>query len=387
MYIPLAVTWIESRREAPRSQEGPTALLECIHQGPPHIDSLLCSWMISREERMKLGSQARVRLGTLPTPLHEAPRLRDALGGAKRCPRILLKRDDLTGMAFGGNKVRKLEFLVADAIGKGATCLVTGGAVQSNHARCTAAAARISGMGSALVLTTGDERPANQGNLLLDRLLGAQVRLVPEGMDVDSEMAKIAAELQAHGERPYVIPVGGSNAIGALGYVAAALELAEQLYVMGEAPSLLYYASGSRGTQAGLTLGAKLVSATYRLQGIAVSGGEPEKTARALHIANQAAATLGVQARLETDELVTDEGYIGAGYGLPTEKCLAAMTLLARHEAVFLDPVYSGKAMAGLINHIRSGLIDPAETVVFLHTGGTPALFALAEQIEEALHD
>lgn len=328
---------------------------------------------------MSLGSQPRIRLATLPTPLHEAPRLRDALGGAARCPRILIKRDDLTGLAFGGNKARKLEFLVADALRAGATWLITAGAAQSNHARMTAAAARLAGLGVSLVLTTKGSPPAEQGNLLLDRLLEADVRLYPPATDVDAAMAEVAAELRGRGERPYVIPVGGSNAVGTLGYVAATLEIVGQLAEQGMAPSGLYYANGSRGTQAGLALGAKIYSAPYRVRGIAVSPGDAEKRPRAIAIANEAAALLGVAARLADEDLPNDEGQIGAGYGIATPGCLEAIRLLARHEAIFLDPVYSGKAMAGLIADIRGGAIGPDETVIFLHTGGTPALFAQAE--------
>ena len=327
---------------------------------------------------MGIEAQPRIRLATLPTPLQEALRLRSALGGEARCPRLLIKRDDLTGLAFGGNKVRKLEFLVADALRQGATTLITAGAAQSNHARLTAAAARVAGLRAALVLTAKEERPEPAGNLLLDRLLGADVRLVREGEDVDAAMERVAGELRARGERPYVIPVGGSNALGALGYVAMALELAGQLFELGVAPSRLYYASGSRGTQAGLVLGAKLYGAGYRPCGIAVSGGEPEKTARAARIAGEAAALLGQHTgRLPTaDDFLTDQDYIGPGYGVATPECLEAIAMLARCEAIFLDPVYSGKALAGLIDHVRRGEVGPDETVVFLHTGGTPALFA-----------
>jgi len=338
---------------------------------------------------MPLESQPRVRLATLPTPLHEAPRLRSALGGPGRSPRILIKRDDLTGLAFGGNKARKLEFLVADALQEDATFLVTSGATQSNHARMTAAAARAAGLGAALVLTSKAEHPARQGNLLLDCLLGAEVHFISPNADPkiatgDEEaavVARVMAGLRDRGERPYLIPIGGSSAIGALGYVAGSLELVSQLFTMGGAPSRLYYASGSRGTQAGLALGARLYSAPYRLCGIAVSGGEPEKTERAMRIANEAAARLGVSCRVTAEELLTDQGYIGSGYGIPTPGCLEAITLLARQEGLFLDPVYTAKAMAGLIDHIRRGEIDPAETVVFLHTGGSPALFAYADQL------
>jgi len=323
-------------------------------------------------------AQPRVRLATLPTPLHEAPRLRRALGGEDRCPRILIKRDDLTGLAFGGNKARKLEFLVAEALQQGATRLITAGAAQSNHARMTAAAARIAGLEVSLVLTTPASPAAPQGNLLLDRLLGADIHFVPTGTSEDAVMAELADTQRAVGERPYVIPVGGSNAIGTFGYVAATLEIVEQLQALGLAPQHLYYANGSRGTQAGLVLGQKIFSAPYTIQGIAVSGGDDVKRPRAMQIANEASALLGSTLRLTDADLLNDDGQIGPGYGVPTPACLEAIDLLARHEAIFLDPVYSAKAMAGLIADIRQGQIAATESVIFLHTGGTPALFAHA---------
>jgi D-cysteine desulfhydrase family pyridoxal phosphate-dependent enzyme len=334
---------------------------------------------------MSLGSQPRLRLGTLPTPLHEAPRLRAALGGPGRCPRILVKRDDLTGLALGGNKVRKLEFIVGEALRDGATFLVTTGAAQSNYCRLTAAAARVAGMGAALVLGTTVDQPELQGNLLLDTLLGAELhffRMQPGRSAAAAARAEVGrvdevlAGLRARGERPCFAPVGGSTATGALGYVAASLELTAQLADAGESPSWLYYASGSRGTQAGLAVGARLYGAPYRLRGIAVSGGESEKRELARRIAGEAAARLGRDVRLEDDELITDEGYIGEGYGIPSPAAIEAIRLLARTEAIFLDPVYSAKAMAGLIDHVRRGILRPDETVVFLHTGGAPALFA-----------
>jgi D-cysteine desulfhydrase family pyridoxal phosphate-dependent enzyme len=330
---------------------------------------------------MSIGAQRRVHLASLPTPLEEAKNLRAALGGPERCPRILVKRDDLTGLAFGGNKVRKLEFLVADALAQGATVLVTAGAVQSNHARVTAAAARIAGLRAALVLAAEEPEPAVQGNLLLDRLLDAELHFVLPGESADERIADVMKDLRDRGEQPYLIPIGGSNAVGVLGYVSGTLETVMQLFVLSEAPSRLYYASGSRGTQAGLALGSKVYSAPYQLYGIAVSGGDPEKTGHAVQIANEAAAMLRVPARLTTAELLTDERYIGEGYGIPTAACLEAIRLLARNEGIFLDPVYSGKAMAGMIDHIRCGSISPSETVVFLHTGGSPALFAQVDQL------
>jgi D-cysteine desulfhydrase family pyridoxal phosphate-dependent enzyme len=328
----------------------------------------------------------RIPLATLPTPLQEAARLRDALGGPAECPRILIKRDDLTGLALGGNKARKLEFLIADALAQRATVVVTTGAAQSNHARMTAAAARVAGLDVSLVLTAETESPPVQGNLLLDRLFGATIHFVPLPTDPrlatsdqeDAKVAEVTADLTARGERPYVIPVGGSSGIGALGYLAATGELMGQLQALDDLPTRLYFASGSRGTQAGLTLGAKVFSAPYAVYGVAVSGGEEFKRERARRVAHQAAALAGLEMRITDEDLVTDQNYIGQGYGVPTPGCLEAIRLLARHEGILLDPVYTGKAMAALIDHVRRGVLDPTSTVVFLHTGGTPALFAHA---------
>ncbi|HLX45757.1 MAG TPA: D-cysteine desulfhydrase family protein [Bryobacteraceae bacterium] len=338
---------------------------------------------------MSIGSQSRFRLAALPTPLQELVNLRTALGGAEACPCILMKRDDLTGLALGGNKARKLEFLVGDAISQAATVLVTSGAVQSNHARMTASAARAAGMKAALVLTSDHEHPPVQGNLLLDKLLGAEIHFIPANTDPrlatgDQEAIKIAQvveDLRQRGERPYLIPVGGSSSVGALGYVAGTLELVSQLFDMRKAPNRLYYANGSRGTQAGLVLGAKLHGAPYKIHGIAVSGGEPEKTGRALRIANGAAELLGVADRVSAEDFLNDESYIGPGYGIATPECLEAIHLLARAEGILLDPVYTGKAMAGMIDHIRRGVIAPDSTIIFLHTGGAPALFAHADRL------
>ena len=328
----------------------------------------------------------RVALATLPTPLTEAPGLRKALGGAARCPRILLKRDDLTGLALGGNKARKLEFLIGDAQRQGATTVVTTGAVQSNHARMTAAAARVAGLGVTLVLTTREPDPPCQGNYLLDRLFGARVHLISAGPDPklavapdeEAQVRAVVDELRANGERPYVIPVGGSSGVGALGYAAGTRELVDQLGAMACAPTRLYYASGSRGTQAGLELGSRLFSPPYRLCGIAVSGGEDEKRSRAARVATEAAALLGLDVVVTPGELATNQDHIGEGYGIPTAAGLEAIRLLAVGDGVLLDPTYTAKAMAALIADVRSGSIAPGETIVFLHTGGVPALFAHA---------
>jgi D-cysteine desulfhydrase family pyridoxal phosphate-dependent enzyme len=328
----------------------------------------------------------RVPLATLPTPLHDAVRLRTALGGDRRCPRVIFKRDDLTGLALGGNKARKLEFLIADARRRGATSVVTTGAVQSNHARMTAAAARAAGLGVTLVLTTREPAPAYQGNFLLDRLFGATIHLIAAGPDPriavapdeEQRVSDVVEEMKRRGERPYVIPVGGSSGVGALGYAAGTLEIVEQLKDRNLKPSRLYYASGSRGTQAGLELGARLFAAPYRLCGVAVSGGEDEKRVRAARIANEAAALLESHVRITPEELVTDQEHIGEGYGISTREGLDAIRLVAEHEGILLDPVYTAKAVAALISDVRAGGISPDETIMFLHTGGVPALFAHA---------
>lgn len=241
-----------------------------------------------------------------------------------------------------------------------------------------------------LVLTTTTDPPELSGNLLLDRLYGAEVRLVPSldpmvavGND-EPVVAEVVAEETRAGRKPYVIPVGGSSAVGVFGYVSGSAELVDQLAESESVsptptgaggPSRLYYASGSRGTQAGLTLGAKLCGAPYRVYGVAVSGGEPEKIERAKRIANEAAARLGLPERLELSDLVTDQTFIGEGYGIPTPAGLEAIRLLATSEAILLDPCYTSKAMAALIDHVRSGELAPSDCVVFLHTGGMPALF------------
>src|SRR5580704_14330153 len=295
---------------------------------------------------VSIGSQPRFRLAALPTPLQELHNLRRELGGKERSPRILMKRDDLTGLAFGGNKARKLEFLVGDALREDATVLVTSGAAQSNHARMTAAAARAAGLKIALVLTKNSECPVVQGNLFLDKLFGAEIHWIDEnpnplfatGAEEAARIAEVMADLERRGERPYLIPIGGSSPMGSFGYVTGTLELVTQLFQNGESPSRLYFANGSRGTQAGLALGAEMYSAPYRIYGIAVSGGEPEKTQRAIRIAGEAGEILGVSSKVSAADLLNDEAYIGPGYGVLTPGGLEAIHLLARHEGIFLDP-------------------------------------------------
>lgn len=329
---------------------------------------------------MGLSAHPRFRLAALPTPLQHAERLTAELGG----PKIYLKRDDLTGLAMGGNKTRKLEYLVADALAKGATHLITVGAAQSNHARQTAAAARLAGLGCHLVLNAADPEPDVQGNLLLDKLLGATVHIVGTGADRRAKVDEVAADLTDEGGVPYPIPVGGSNGIGALGYVAAMLELAEQLWRQDIAPKAMYFAAGSGGTQGGIVLGARVHGLDFALNGVLVEGKSADGIDRAVEVGGWAADELGVSAP-PREMYLADDGHVGEGYGIPTEEGIEAIRLLARTEAVLLDPVYTSKAFAGMVADVRAGVYSPDDSIVFLHTGGSPALFAQRDLLSAAL--
>lgn len=318
----------------------------------------------------------RFPLALLPTPLVEAPRLSKALGG----PRLFIKRDDLTGFGFGGNKVRGLEYYLADALEQEAEVIVTGAGPQSNHVRATAAAARVAGL--EVVAVMHGSRPAStQGNLLLDELLGVELRFTnePDRARVDMLIEATAEELRRAGRRPYVIPRGGASALGALGYVEFVRELNSQLQALGVTPTCLVLATGACGTQAGLLAGTKIYGAPYRLLGITVSRPVAECVERITRLACEAARLAGCKIELRAEEIIIRDGFIGPGYGIPTPEGIAAIRLAARTEGIFLDPTYTGKGMAGLIGEFRSGRIGQDETVVFLHTGGEPGLFAHPE--------
>ncbi|MFQ5408728.1 MAG: D-cysteine desulfhydrase family protein [Anaerolineales bacterium] len=318
----------------------------------------------------------RYPLGIFPTPLVEAPRLSGALGG----PRILIKRDDLTGFGFGGNKVRVLEYYLADALSQGAEVIVTGGGPQSNHVRATAAAARAAGLDVAAVMH-GSPPTATQGNLLLDALLDVEVQFTdsPDRALVDRRIEEFAAELRQAGRRPYVIPRGGATSLGAQGYVEGVREMTAQLTEMDVQPDWIVLATGSCGTQAGLLAGARIHAAPYRILGVTVSRPVEECRERIGRIATEAARLAGREIAIAPGEINVVGGYIGPGYGVPTPECVAAIRLAARTEGLFLDPTYTGKGLAGLIGSIQSGQIDQDDTVVFLHTGGEPGLFAHPE--------
>ncbi len=327
---------------------------------------------------MELDEFPRYPLAHLPTPLEPLERLSEHLGG----PRIFIKRDDCTGLASGGNKTRKLEFLLGHARRQGATCLVTVGGVQSNHVRQTAAAAAKAGLGCHLALdrAVAAQGPGYEatGNAFLDRLLGARVHLCAPGEGRADLAVRIVEELRGRGEVPYFIPAGGSCPLGALGYVGCALEIVEQARGLDLAIDRVVVASGSGGTQAGLVVGFVRANADIETLGVDIDD-EPERVrGDVAGIAEGCAGLLG----LETpgrDDMVVIGGYAAPGYGLPNPGMVEAVRLLARLEGIVLDPVYSGKAMAGLIDMARDGRIAADETIVFVHTGGLPALFAYTQ--------
>lgn len=325
-----------------------------------------------------LGRLPRYRLTTLPTPLQFLPHLTEQLCG----PRIFIKRDDLTGLAFGGNKARMLEYLVGDALAQGATHLITEGGPQSNHVRMTLAAARIAGLECVIVQHPINPAPDVQGNFLLDRILGigdvVQVATEPERAP---KMVELAEELRASGARPYVIPGGGSNDVGAPGYVSAMLELNNQLWEQAIQPAAVYFASGGGGTQAGIALGAALFSCPFAPIGIAIEDDARTVGDRAWRIIGAACQRLGITNPLTREALILDDRFVGPGYAIPTEECIDAIGLLARTEGIFLEPIYTAKAFAGMLNDIRAGCWSAYDDVIFLHTGGATVLFALVDQL------
>ena len=332
---------------------------------------------------MNLAKFARARFAHLPTPLEPAPRLSAELGID-----LWIKRDDCTGLAGGGNKTRKLEFLLGEALEQGADTLITQGAVQSNHVRQTAAAAASFGMACEIILENRTGNTAidyvGSGNVLLDRLLGAKIRTVPAGLDMNAEMEVNAAAVRKRGGVPYIIPGGGSNAVGALGYVDCAIELANQANDEGLVIDRLVTATGSAGTHAGLVAGMAVSGADIPVLGIGVRAPKEKQEANVFNLAVETAALLGHPERVTREMVVADCDYVGAGYGLIDQAVIDALTLAARTEGLLLDPVYTGKAMKGLIALARAGAFE-GETVVFLHTGGAQGLFGYHGELEPAL--
>ncbi|HEY6434314.1 MAG TPA: D-cysteine desulfhydrase [Acetobacteraceae bacterium] len=324
---------------------------------------------------MHLARFPRVRLFPAPTPLEPLTNLTRHLGG----PKLWIKRDDCTVVATGGNKVRKLEFLAGDARAQGADHFVTQGAVQSNHVRQTVAVAARLGMQCTTLLEhrveTNDANYLGSGNVLLDRLMGAKLEYRPGGTDMNEAAEQKGEELRASGAKPYVIPGGGSNRVGALGYVSCAQELMQQADEMGLKIDRLVTATGSAGTQAGLVAGLVGTNAGIQVLGIGVRAPKDRQEANVYKLAQEVADYVGLRGGIPRDTVEANCDYIGPGYGQPTEGMAEAVRMLAQHEGILLDPVYSGKAMAGLIDLVRKGYFDKNETVVFLHTGGAVGLF------------
>jgi L-cysteate sulfo-lyase len=317
-----------------------------------------------------------VPLAQLPTPLEPLPRLSAELGG----PRIWVKRDDQTGLAMGGNKVRKLEYLLAEARELGADIVLTTGATQSNHCRQTAAAAARLGLDCELLIEhrfpDWSDDYQHGGNLQLDRLLGASVLDFDRGTDTTVEMERRADELRAEGRTPYIVPLGGSNVVGALGYRTAAVEILRQADERGFEPNEIVHATASGGTQAGLVAGLAIKRSEVPLLGISAGAAESYLGPIVRSLAEGVFAHIGIERSLGPHAVVIDDSHVGEAYGIPTEEMHEAVTLCARFEGLLLDPVYSGKAMAGLVHHVRAGRWSADDDVVFIHTGGTPALFA-----------
>lgn len=328
---------------------------------------------------MQLSDFPRFPLVHATTPLEPLARLQKHLGG----PRLYIKRDDCTGLALGGNKTRKLEFLIGEALKTGATAVVSEGGLQSNHVRQTAAAAAKAGLKCHLALNRNVpiDTPIyrSTGNLLLDRLLGAEVHYCAEGETRAARSEALLAELRGRGEVPYYIPTGGSTGTGALGYAALMLELLQQAKELAIGIDRIVVASSSGGTQAGLVVGRALAEADFSILGVDVDGEPEELLAMVRSVARACAEKIGLRRDLSDSAFELVRGYAAPGYGMPNPEMIEAVRLMARLEGILLDPVYSGKAVAGLIGMIRQGRFGPDETVVFIHTGGVPALFAYAD--------
>ena len=320
----------------------------------------------------------RLPLALTPTPLHRLDQLTKALGG----PQIWIKRDDLTGAGGGGNKVRKLEFLLGEAMARNADTVVTGGAVQSNHVRQTAAVCGTLGLAcEAVLMDVAPGRSADytkSGNVFLTRMFGARIHPAPQDADPAVEMEKIAARLRGEGKKPYIVPIGGSTPLGALGYVTAGLELCEQARAMRVEFDAVVLATSSGGTQAGLLAGLALGGSKAVVHGISV--GTPGTRQKVLNILAGLGALIGRS--ISPDTVRIDDGSIGPGYGVPSAEMKEALAMAAKLEGLPLDPVYTGKAMAGLVRLCRGGQFRAGQKVLFLHSGGLPGLFGYCGELE-----
>jgi L-cysteate sulfo-lyase len=332
---------------------------------------------------MHLARFPRVFVAHLPTPLEKLDRLSKFLGG----PEIWIKRDDCTGLSTGGNKTRKLEFLMAEAQEMGADTIITQGATQSNHARQTAAFSAKMGLACHVLLEdrtgSNDKSYKSNGNVLLDHLHGATTKTYAGGTDMQAAMEDMAENLRADGKTVFIIPGGGSNATGALGYVNCAYEVVGQANDRGMVIDHIVTATGSAGTQAGLIVGLKAMNAQIPLLGIGVRAPKEKQEENVFNLAKETAAKLGCPDVVSRSDVVANTDYVGPGYGIPQADTLEAIRLFAELEGILLDPVYSGKGAAGLIDLCRNGHFKQGERVVFLHTGGSAGLFGYVNEFED----
>ena len=337
---------------------------------------------------MRIEKIPRIRIGRLPTPLEKLSNFSKAINA----PNLYIKRDDMTGIGYGGNKIRKLEFLLADALSEGVDTIITTGGVQSNFTRETTACATKLGLKTILVLI-GDEPEEYRGNLLLEKLMGAEIHFVSaEDLDEGARKAgelmnSISEELEAEGHRCYIMPVGGATPIGCLGFVNAFLEINSQAEEKGIEVDHLIFATGSGGTQAGLIVGKEMINSDTNIIGIRVGRMFEPFNKMIAEMAEKTGKVLGIKKSFSEKDVITYSDFIGEGYDIPTKEANDAIKLMARTEAIILDPVYTGKAMAGLIGLIEKGEISRDETVVFWHTGGDIAIFAGEELLGKEFID
>jgi 1-aminocyclopropane-1-carboxylate deaminase/D-cysteine desulfhydrase-like pyridoxal-dependent ACC family enzyme len=327
------------------------------------------SWIKER-----IAKVPRVSIAIRNTPLQEAPNLTKALGG----PRIFIKRDDLTGVAFGGNKLRNLEFRLAHTASENPDTVIVGLDLQSNSARQTVGACNKMGWRTILVLV-GDKPAVVQGNLLVDYLLGADVHFVPDAAAQRLKLDELAARVKTMGGRPHILNDNPMfDVASALAYMETTFEILEQLRELKVAPTAFYMSSSGKG-QAGIALARRLINAGFLMEGITATGEFESVPARTAEIANQTAKVLGLDLRIQPTEIINDDRFVGLGYGIPTEAGVEATRLFARTEGIILDPIYTGKAAAGMIAHIREDRYKPEDVLVFVHTGGMPAIFTWNE--------
>ena len=315
----------------------------------------------------------RLELAKLPTPLERVENLGKSLGNLD----LWFKRDDLTGFGLGGNKVRSLEYLAADAMKLNSNILITGGSPGSNHVRTTMAAAAHLGLRGVAVLS-GNQPSKTNGNLLLDHILNAKLVFTgnPDRSYIDNYIVEEAERLRGKGENPYMIRRGGVSSLGCIGYVSAAVEICSQLKNLNISPEILVCATGCGVTQAGLLVGFKLMGLNCRLYGITVSRTRDECISHIEQLVNETEDALGLDSRVTSDEIFVFDEYIGEGYSIPTSEGIDAIRLVARTEGIFLDPIYTGKAFSGLTDLVKKEFIGPDKTVIFLHTGGSPSIFS-----------